>query len=151
MKNYIEEYYNRIKSGEIVVGEFIRTLYGMVTDNLEKGHCVFKPRRAELAISYIEGFCHHHEGKLAPGLIVLELWQKALISCIFGVYDLEGYRQYTEVFLVIARKNGKTLLASAICSYMYYADGEYGAHTGLVDLRQIALRAADQRNQRYSL
>lgn len=125
--NYITEYYNKIKSGEIVVGEFIRTLYGMITESLETGRCVFKPRRAELAISYIEGFCHHHEGKLAPGLIVLELWQKALIACIFGVYDREGYRQYTEVFLVIARKNGKTLLASAICSYMYFADGEYGA------------------------
>ena len=125
--NYIEEYNNCITSKRVVVGEFIRSLYGMITDGIKSGKYIYKARRAELAISYIQTFCHHHEGKLAPGLIVLELWQKALIACIFGLYDQDGYRQFTEVFLVIARKNGKTLLASAICSYMYYADGEYGA------------------------
>lgn len=29
--------------------------------------------------------------------------------------------------MVIARKNGKTLLAAAIAAYMLFADGEYGA------------------------
>lgn len=127
MKNYIDEYFKKINSGEIVVGEFIRTLYQAITDGIKEGRYVFKARRAELAISYIETFCHHHEGKLAPGLIKLELWQKAFISIVFGIYDKEGFRQFTEVFLVMGRKNGKTLLASAICSYMFFADGEYGA------------------------
>lgn len=125
--NYIEEYYNKIKSGEIVVGEFIRTLYEMIVNGIQEGRYHFKVKRAELALSYIETFCHHHEGKLAPGLLRLELWQKAFISVIFGIYDKYGYRQFTEVFLVMGRKNGKTLLAAAICSYMFYADGEYGA------------------------
>lgn len=127
MKNYIDEYYNKIQSKEIVVGEFVRALYQMITDGIASGKYIYKAKRAELAVSYIQTFCHHHEGKLAPGLIKLELWQKALISVIFGIYDHDGFRQFTEVFLVIARKNGKTLLASAICSYMYFADGEYGA------------------------
>ena len=38
-----------------------------------------------------------------------------------------GYRQFREVFLVVARKNGKTLFAAAIMAYMAYIDGEYGA------------------------
>lgn len=97
--NYIKEYQSKIESGEIVVGEFIRTLYGMITEGIANGKYVFKPKRAELAISYIENFCHHHEGKLAPGLLHLELWQKAFLSLLFGIYDHNGFRQFTECLL----------------------------------------------------
>ena len=34
---------------------------------------------------------------------------------------------FREVLLIVARKNGKTLLAAAIMAYMAYIDGEYGA------------------------
>ena len=78
------------------------------------------------AVNFIERFCHHHEGVLAPGRLKLELWQKALVSCIFGIMDTDGNRQFREVFLVIARKNGKTLLAAAIAEYCTFLDGEYG-------------------------
>ena len=64
---------------------------------------------------------------MAPGLIVLELWQRAFISCVFGVMDAAGRRQFREVFLEIGRKNGKTLLAAAISEYMMVYDDEYGA------------------------
>ena len=64
---------------------------------------------------------------MAPGLIVLELWQRAFLSVIFGVVDAAGHRQFREVFLEIGRKNGKTLLAAAISEYMMVFDDEYGA------------------------
>ena len=57
----------------------------------------------------------------------LELWQKAGISCIFGIVDENGNRQFREVVWIVGRKNGKTLLASGIANYSLYADGEYGA------------------------
>ena len=53
--------------------------------------------------------------------------QKALISAIFGIVDSKGNRQFREVFLVVARKNGKSLLASAIANYTFRLDGGYGA------------------------
>ncbi|MCO7109592.1 terminase large subunit [Gemmiger formicilis] len=65
----------------------------------------------------MENFCRHHEGALAPQLIVLELWQKALLSVLFGVVDDTDHRQFREVVVIIARKNGKTLLAAAIAAY----------------------------------
>ena len=43
------------------------------------------------------------------------------------MYKRQGYRQFREVFIVVARKNGKTLFAAAIAAYMAYIDGEYGA------------------------
>ena len=57
----------------------------------------------------------------------LELWQKACVSVIFGIVDADGLRVFREVFIVIGRKNGKTLFASAVIAYMAYLDGEYGA------------------------
>jgi len=49
------------------------------------------------------------------------------LSAIFGIVDENDVRIFREVVIVIARKNGKSLLASAITAYMIYADGEYGA------------------------
>ena len=57
----------------------------------------------------------------------MELWQKAAVSLIFGIVDEDNVRIFREVFIVIGRKNGKTLFASAVIAYMAYLDGEYGA------------------------
>ena len=84
-------------------------------------------KRASKAIRYIETFCHHSEGR--SDVIKLELWQKAFVSVIFGILDHNGNRQFREVVLIMARKNGKTLFASAIISYCTFLDGEYGAKT----------------------
>lgn len=78
-----------------------------------------------MCIDFIEKFCHHTKGSNA--YFILELWQKALISCIFGLVDKAGLRVYREIFIVVARKNGKSLLASAIVACATYIDGEYGA------------------------
>ena len=40
MRNYIQEYQDKIESGEIVVGEFIRTLYGMITEGIANGKVI---------------------------------------------------------------------------------------------------------------
>ena len=123
--NYIQEYYHRIQTGEIVVGEWIRLLYDKITAGLRDGLFFFDDRKAGRAIRFIESFCHHCEGR--SDLIKLELWQKATISVIFGIVDENGLRIFREVFLVMGRKNGKSLLASAIIAYVKYLDGEYGA------------------------
>lgn len=125
--NYIYEYYQSIKDGSEVVGEKIKALYNMIVEGLENKSFFYDKKKADRAIKYIENFCHHHEGVLAPQLLKLELWEKADISCIFGIVDAKGHRQFREVVWIVGRKNGKTLIASAIASYMLYADGEYGA------------------------
>lgn len=125
--NYIYEYYQAIQDGSEIVGQDIRAVYEMIIKGLEKKSFFYDKKKADRAIKYIESFCHHHEGALAPQLLKLELWQKAGISCIFGIVDKKGYRQFREVLWLVGRKNGKSLIASAIASYCLYADGEYGA------------------------
>ena len=123
--NYIQEYHYRMTHGEIVVGKWIRLLYDKITAGLRDGLFYFDDRKANRAITFVENFCHHCEGR--DDLITLELWQKATVSLMFGIVDEDGLRIFREVMLVIARKNGKSLFASACIAYMAYLDGEYGA------------------------
>ena len=127
MNNYIFEYYQHIQDGSIIVGQWVRMWYEQILKQLENKAYFFDQKKANKAIKFIEGFCRHHEGVLAPGLIKLELWQKAFVSVIFGIVDKSGNRQFREIVLLVGRKNGKSLLASAIANYMTFMDGEYGA------------------------
>lgn len=124
--NYIYQYYQGIKDGSIVVGEWIRLVYEYIIHGLEHKDFFFDAKKANRAIEFIETFCRHAEGALAPKHIRLELWQKAFISCIFGIVDADGLRQFREVFMVVGRKNGKSTLLAAISAMCAYSDGEYG-------------------------
>lgn len=127
MTNYIYEYYQKIQDGSIVVGKWIIMWYEYIIKGLEDKSFFYDAKKANKAIKFIEGFAHHHEGALAPQRLKLELWQKAIVAVIFGIVDDQGLRQFREVMIVIGRKNGKTLFASAIAEYMTFVDGEYGA------------------------
>ena len=126
MNNYILAYYQQIKDGSVVVGRWVQLLYEYIVTGLQDGRFHYNGKKARAAVLFIENFCHHHEGALAPQRLKLELWQKALVSLIFGIVDDDGYRQFREVFFVVARKYGKTLLAAAIAEYCTFLDGEYG-------------------------
>ena len=132
MNNYIYAYYQAIKNGDEIVGDYIRRWYELIIQGLENKTFYFSAKKANKALKFIENFCHHHEGTLAPQLIKLELWQKAFVSVIFGIVDENNLRQFREVVLEIGRKNGKTLLAAAIAEYMTFLDGEYGARVFFV-------------------
>ena len=126
-ENWILKYYQAIEDGSVTVGHWIRLLYEKIITDLEAKAYFFDQKKANRAIKFFESFCHHSKGKLAPQLVKLELWQKALLSCMFGLVDASGARVYREVFVVMGRKCGKSLLASGVAEYMAYADGERGA------------------------
>lgn len=126
MDNWIFKYHEAIQKKEVIVGVWVRLCFEILTTRLLNGEWEFNEKKANKAIKFIENFCHHSEGR--SDLLRLELWQKAIVSAIFGIMDkTTGYRQFREVFIIVARKNGKTLFAAAIAAYMTYVDGEYGA------------------------
>ena len=126
MDNWIFKYNEAIQKKEVIVGVWVRLCFEILTTGLLNGEWEFNEKKANKAIKFIENFCHHSEGR--SDLLHLELWQKAIVSAIFGIMDkTTGYRQFREVFIIVARKNGKTLFAAAIAAYMTYVDGEYGA------------------------
>ena len=123
-RNYIYEYHAKITSGEIIAGKWIKKIYEIIINGLQKQEYFFNAKAANKAIRFIENFCHHSKGR--NDLIKLELWQKAIVSVIFGIQDAEKIRIFREIFIVIGRKNGKSLFASAIIAYMAYLEPEYG-------------------------
>lgn len=126
-KNYIFAYYQKIKDGSICVGQWVSLFYEIIIAGIEDGTYIFDQQKANRAIKFIETFCRHNKGKLAPKPFKLSLWEKAFLSTLFGIVDKNGKRQFREVALFVGRKCGKTLLASAIMTYVAYVDGEFGS------------------------
>ena len=142
--NWILRYYQHIKDGTVTAPKWIHLLYARIIKDLEERAYFFDAKKADRAIRFMETFLHHSKGKLAPGLVKLEEWQKAQLSCIFGLVNSEGRRQFQEVFAVEGRKCGKSLLASGVAEYMAFGQGEYGA-----DVYFIATKL-DQADLAYS-
>ena len=126
-ENWILRYYQMIRDGSVTAGRWIHLLYDRIIGDLEDKAYFFDQKKANKVINFFEKFTHHSKGSLAPRLVKLEPWQKALLSCSFGLVDGQGLRQYREILTQMGRKCGKSLLASGIAEYMAYADGEYGA------------------------
>lgn len=124
--NYIVEYHDKIERGQIIAGKWIKKIYKILVDGIKSGDWDFDAKKANKAIQFIENFCHHSKGR--NDLFKLELWQKAIVSAIFGILDKKTHRrQFREIFLLVGRKNGKSLFAAAIMAYVAYIDGEYGS------------------------
>lgn len=127
--NYILEYWNAIKQGEITVSKRVYRQYEKLADDINNpGQYVFDETKANKPITFIEQFCRHSKGEWAGKPIKLELFQKAYISALFGFIDKDtGLRRYRESMFYVGRKNGKTTMLSGIALYMFVADNEGGA------------------------
>lgn len=127
MKNYILEYYQKIKDGSIIAGKWIHLVYDFIVSGIEKKTFLFDKKKADHAVGWIETHCFHVEGELAPSNFKLELWEKAFVSCLYGIVDPKTKKRvFREVLLLVARKNGKSILASAIANYEF----QYGSGFG---------------------
>jgi phage terminase large subunit-like protein len=125
--NWIYKYYQDIKSEKVTVGKWIRRIYEYIVHGLENKDFEFDQGKANAAIEYFESRVFHTEGPKAPGPIELETWQKAFLSCVYGIVDKNGLRQFREVVLVVARKNGKTKIGSGMGKYTWELEGGFGA------------------------
>lgn len=142
MANYIIEYYEKIKSGEIVACNRIKQVYEKLVDDIhnpktlklmsEDGEeeyrtFVFDEYLATRPIVFIEEFCKHSKGKWMGKPIELELFQKAKFQAIYGFVDeIDRTRRYQEALTIEGRKNGKSTEISGVGNFMFVGDGEGG-------------------------
>lgn len=141
---YIEEYYNKISSGEIIACKKIKAVYkklvndlkkpkkvsflNKITDEIEEHTYIFDEKKANIPIQFIEKYCKHSKGKWAGKPVILELWQKAHIQALYGFVDKEtGLRKYRKFVLFVGKKNGKSTEGSGLGLYQLTSDGEGGA------------------------
>ena len=120
-------YYQQISDGRITVGKWIRLIYEYIVKGIEQKEFIFDNKKANHVIGWIEKHCFHVEGELAPQNLKLELWEKAFVSCIYGIVDPKTKKRvFREVLLLVARKNGKSLLASALANYEFQEGSGFG-------------------------
>lgn len=89
----------------------------------------FDKEKAERACRFMQKL-PHTSGRWAreKQRIKLEPWQQFIFSMTFGwVKKKNRMRRFREVYAEVPRKNGKSLFAAGIGTYMFCADDEYGA------------------------
>ncbi|MDR1014743.1 MAG: terminase large subunit [Coriobacteriales bacterium] len=117
-------YWGGVRSGEVVACRKLRRLACRLLDDHDSpGRWHFDAARARRASAWIERFCRQPSGRLGSPL-VLEPFERAIVQTLFGFVDDEGLRRFQEAFVLVARKNGKTTLCSAVELYLLVMDGE---------------------------
>ncbi|WP_329756677.1 terminase large subunit [Allisonella histaminiformans] len=127
--NYIEQYYNAIETGRVTVSAKVQKTYKHLVDKLhdKDSPYIYDDGWANYVIDFIQTFCKHSKGKWGGRPVILELWQKAATAALFGFIDKKTrLRQYRQLILIIARKNGKSTWATCLGLYLLIADGEAG-------------------------
>ena len=141
---YIEEYYRWIKENPNRVNKKIKAIYEKLYNDLktqkevsfynkatgeeEKHIYIFDEKKSLRCIHFCEKYCKQSKGQWNGKPLKLELFQKAFLQALFGFVDKDtGFRKYKKAIFFVARKNGKSVLASAIATYMLTADYEGGA------------------------
>ncbi len=124
-KSYLLEYYEGIRSGEIIVGNDIRFLYENLIADLENDDFVYDTREAHFRIEFMEKFCKQTKSPFNNIPIHLMLWEKAFLEVIYSFYwTKKGYekyyqlpyerkiRRFKKILLLVGRKNGKSTLTA---------------------------------------
>lgn len=127
-------YATQVSNGEIPAGQYIRLACNRHLDDLEASNgesypYKFDSAKADTACSFIE-LLPHVKGRWAQKgkNIELSAWQTFAVASIFGWVEKDtGLRRFREAFLLVPRKNGKSVLSAAIGLYMLVMDDEFGA------------------------
>lgn len=143
------EYYTQIKNGNIIAGRELIQQLDLLIEHFSDPEIVIDFTEANKRIKFIQEKCKHAEAPFAGKPFLLILFQKAFIEAIyiFLIHDQEVYdrhtdddrsknnnklscaygwvRKYQEVIFLVARKNGKTPLISALCLAEFFC-GEMG-------------------------
>lgn len=132
-----EQYAREVCSGERLACAEVRQACQRHLDDLariDRGgfRWDFSREKGERFCRFAEAFPHIKDDFLGHASrgerIRLEAWEVFIGVCIFGWVDRElGFRRFTEAFIEVARKNGKTTLAALVALYCLTADGEFGA------------------------
>jgi len=96
--NYLIEYYQKVMSNEILVGEELKTMLQRLIDDLDNPRFEFDEKPGNLRIDFIQTFCKHTKSPFNGQPFILELWEKALIQTAYGFKMKETrLRRFNEV------------------------------------------------------
>lgn len=115
--DFLQEYTEKVFSGEIVAGTELKRMLKILKADRESGKYIFDTKYSELRIEFIETFCRQGKAPFYNKTPKLMLWQKAFLTALYSFYRKDengnkGPLRFQKALLLIARKNGKSALAS---------------------------------------
>ena len=135
MKNNVTEAYEYAKSvvsGEIVAGDLIIKACNRFINDLEDKRFEFREDKVNHCLKFLNLF-KHYTGKSAGQRFILLPFQVFIVANIVGFYwSGSNERRFTQSYLQMARKQGKSFFAGALCMYFLVADGEASAEVLLL-------------------
>lgn len=121
--NYLQEYWDLIQSGKVVVGYWIKKQVRNLIKDLEDPRFIYNTTEAHKRIKFMETLCFQSKQPYYMQPLTLMPWQKAFWEAVYSFKMADtGQRRFTEGLLEIARKNGK--------STMLAADGNFDLFVG---------------------
>lgn len=135
MAEYLyQQYIDDVLAGRQVACKWVRLAVERHQRDLATGDrrgLRFDDAAAQHVIDFF-GFLRHSKGEWAGQVVTLEPWQQFILAMTFGwqVYQAEygeWFRRFRQVYLEVARKNGKSTLAAGVALYLLDADQEPGA------------------------
>lgn len=125
------EYAQGCLDGTIVCGCLIRQAAERFFRLMEDDRYEFRSDEVDRVIRFI-GLLKHYTGRHAGKSFVLQPWQAFIIAGIYGFYVREtGARLVKSAYIEIARKQGKSALAAALCLLHLAGEGESNAEVYL--------------------
>ena len=123
MRNYVKmgrRYAKDVVSGDITACLYVRQACQRFLDDetREDFEWVLDEQRVNHVCGWVENAIRHVKGPLAGKNLKLEPWQVFILMNVYGWMDHDDHiRRFQYVILEIARKNGKSLFASALALY----------------------------------
>lgn len=106
---YLEEYREEIRSGKIIAGRELITALDMYIEDMKNPRYIYDTKDAYRRIDFIERFCKLTKSPFYGKPMILMLWQKAFIECLYSFKIAEtGFDRFKRSILLIGRKNTKS-------------------------------------------
>lgn len=113
-RNYLEQYYDLIQNGEVVVGYWIRKEIENLIEDLNNPMFIYDTTEAHKRIRFMQTLCLQSKHPYFGKPVELMAWQLAFFEVLYSFKMADtGYRRFVEALLEIARKNGKSTMLAA--------------------------------------
>lgn len=113
--SYLLEYRGRAETGEIVIGQELMTELDNLAEDMKYDRYTYDRSDALLRMDFMENCVRLTKSPYYNKPMVLMLWQKALIEAFYSFkFSESGLDRFKKLLLLIARKNTKSELSSAL-------------------------------------
>lgn len=149
MKGY-EQYIEDIKSGAIPSSQYIKLQVERLENFKKRDDMYFDEEAVDNCFAFINCL-KHFSGKSAGQSFKLLPWQEWVVSSIVGIkWKATGLRVCRQVYLQMARKQGKSSLIAALGLYFLICDNEASAEVDVLATSRDQARILFDMCQNYA-